>query len=292
MTEEQKYNTSIPLENSQRVITDLVLSSDKKNELHGIKDLNIYGTQEDPLFRLFELETLLEIKNIRQNFKNMEEGLEFIRIDRKVFITEQGFYRLAFASKTPFASLFRAFVYKVIKQLRIHGQVLAEDMDRIKEELEGLRIDKEKLTADKMELKGKNQILNYTSQKLENDVNDYDKSNLSYLESNELKKLREAHYKGYHIYKTLNDNDDDEPMEVFLSTSNRITKYLKIDTVYLDPNGGFPKFQYLMNHRVKDPTSVTKIKDLNKVSPVYELEHLSELYEVINDSRYYDGDMN
>jgi prophage antirepressor-like protein len=291
MTEEQKYNTIIPLENSQQIITDLVLSSDKKNDLIGIKDLKIYGTEEDPLFRSFELGELLQLSNVSKNFKNMEEGFEYIKVGRKTFITEQGFYRLAFASKTPFASLFRAFVYKLIKNIRSHGEITKNDMSRIRQELEERNLQIESLNEEKMDLKGKNQVLNYTKQKLEHDVTEYDKSNLSYLEAAELKQLREKYYNEYHIYKTIKDDDDDDIVEVFLSMSNRITKYVKIDTIYLDPDGGFAKFQYLMNHRVKDPKSIKKIKNLNKVSPVYELEHLSELYECIDDARYFDGEM-
>jgi prophage antirepressor-like protein len=289
--EKQKYNTSIPVQDSQKIITDLVSTSDNKDDLHALNNLTIYGTQEDPLFQANDIEKLLEIKNLRQNIQNLRLDMDYIKYGRKTFIKESGFYKLIFTSRTKFAGLFQDFVCRILKTLRLNGQVLAEDMEKIKQELANNhdQIDRqlvqiEKLENSKMDLKGKNQILNYTSQKLAHEVNMNDKSTLSYHESEELNQLRESHYNCYHIYKTAED-------DVFISMSNRITKYTKIDTIYLHPNNGFAKLTFLMQHKIKNLTDAKKIKTPKKVSPVYELECLEDLYECIEESRYFTGDI-
>jgi prophage antirepressor-like protein len=290
MSKEQKYNTVTPVTDAKKIITDLISISEKKEELTRFESLKIYGTVEDPLFQANDLGDMLQLVNIRYNVQKLQEGFDYIKSGKKTFITEYGFYKLIFVSRTSFAKLFQNFVCQILKKLRLTGSVNVDDMKKITQELYERDLQIEKLDEEKMELSGKCRNLNYYKQKLENDVDEYDKSNLSYLEANELKMFRERYYKAYNIYKTNNNNEDDN-IEIFMSVSNKLTKYLIIDTVYLEPEKGFETLQFLMKHRIKDPKSVKKIKDLSKTSPTYEMELLSELYECVEESRYYDGDL-
>jgi prophage antirepressor-like protein len=275
-----EYNIDTPIENSKKIITDLISGSE---ELSKFQELTIYGSNNDPLFKISELEKLLEVKNIRQNFKNFDEGQDYIKSGNRLFITEPGFYKLIFVSRTATAKLFQNFVCQILKKLRLTGSVNKEDMENITKEL---FIQQEENKQKEIVLgKQKNKISSLTFQngKLEHEVTEYDKSNLSYLQNQELKKLRKQHYKKYNIYRS---NDD-----VFISISDKLkTKFEKIDSIYIDPENGFRNLVFLLIHKIKNKKVARKVANVDNVSPLYEIEHLSELYDAIDESRYYDGD--
>lgn len=100
-----------------------------KNFEFGEHKLNIYGTQDKPLFLAKELGELLGLANIRENLRHLPEDW---KISMKLtssstgqnatFITEQAVYKLVFRSNKPFADEFTNKVCDVLKEIRLTGK--------------------------------------------------------------------------------------------------------------------------------------------------------------------------
>jgi prophage antirepressor-like protein len=91
-------------------------------------EINIQGTLEDPLFQANQIGKLLEIKNIRENLRDLDEKYKtVILIDtlggkqETVFLTEFGLYKILGRSRKPIASFFQDWVVNVLKEIRING---------------------------------------------------------------------------------------------------------------------------------------------------------------------------
>ena len=91
--------------------------------------INIYGTNEKPLFMAKEIGDLLGIKNIRQNLANIPNDWKVVcktytlgGEQNATFITEQSVYKLVFRSNKTFADEFTNKVCEILKELRTTGQ--------------------------------------------------------------------------------------------------------------------------------------------------------------------------
>lgn len=114
-------------------------------------NVRVYGTVDDPLFVASDIGNALGIKDL-----HLHERLEWItekvkiKIDtpggkQKTFaLTERGLYNIIYTSQTETSTKFRTFVYVILKELRLRGQVtlktaiqkLDEKVDRLDRQLE------------------------------------------------------------------------------------------------------------------------------------------------------------
>jgi len=121
-------------------MTELIL---KNFNNHNIQ---VYGTNEEPLFKASDVGKILGIKNIRDTINTFEThekvavGNTYSDFCKGEFqnpnpfilmLTEQGLYRLLFISRKPIAKEFRKWVYEVIKSIRLTGKYELEN--KIKE---------------------------------------------------------------------------------------------------------------------------------------------------------------
>lgn len=110
------------------------------NELtHTIK---IKGTYEEPLFRLSDIGSILELVNPRQSIKDFDESEKILILDETeggsqqvTYLSELGLYRLLMTSRKPFVRQFQQWICSVIKEIRLTGQYNLEEELRAKNEI-------------------------------------------------------------------------------------------------------------------------------------------------------------
>ena len=90
--------------------------------------INIQGTLDNPLFQANQIAKILEIKNISDSlidYSDDEKVLELIYtcggLQKVLFLTEIGLYKLLGRSKKAIALTFQRWVIKTIKEIRING---------------------------------------------------------------------------------------------------------------------------------------------------------------------------
>lgn len=91
--------------------------------------MTVYGTHENPWFIANEIAALHEIKNIRENLRNANQGetdaVSFIdsigRRQKTTIINEICIYRLIMRSNKEIAKRFQNWVFQVIKEIRLTG---------------------------------------------------------------------------------------------------------------------------------------------------------------------------
>ena len=115
--EEIKHATSI---------IDLI-ARDTNSVFTGFK---IYGSIDKPLYPVNDIAQLLEIKNVDSVIKQFQSSecivAQISNGDKSTnvrLLTEHGLYRFLFINNTPVGEIFRAFVYKVLDELRIQRVV-------------------------------------------------------------------------------------------------------------------------------------------------------------------------
>lgn len=89
----------------------------------------IYGTKEEPLFLIKDIETLLEYKGGSTQLANLvdedEKGFYIIKTlggsQELLCITEGGLYEILMLSRKPIAKQFKKQVKQVLKQIRLTG---------------------------------------------------------------------------------------------------------------------------------------------------------------------------
>ena len=92
-------------------------------------EINILGTDEDPLFQANQIGKVLEIKNIHTTVKNFDDADEKVihttytpgGPQQVTFLTELGLYRLLGMSRKPIARVFQKWVGKAVKEIRLTG---------------------------------------------------------------------------------------------------------------------------------------------------------------------------
>jgi prophage antirepressor-like protein len=108
---------------------DIVRAFEASGLVAGGITINIKGTPDDPLFQANQVGELLGIVKIRNSIKDFDE--DEVHVDEggvhsmgtpPTFLTEVGLYRLIFASRKPFAKLFKKWVAKVVREIRATGR--------------------------------------------------------------------------------------------------------------------------------------------------------------------------
>lgn len=114
------------------------------NLLDKIYEITIKGTFEDPLFHAKQIGNLLEIINIRNSILDFTDDERVVHefyslggIQKTIFLTEIGLYKLLGRSRKPIAHTFQKWMINIIKDIRING------MYKLKEENE---VDKKLIT--------------------------------------------------------------------------------------------------------------------------------------------------
>jgi len=123
-------------------------------------NIQIKGTTDFPLFRASDIGDILEISNIRQNLKELNETEKTV-IEMQTlsgikpinFLTEKGLYKILFKSKKKIASIFQDWVCDVIKELHLKGNY------ELTQQLEINNKEKNKLEYEKKNLEFTNKNL-------------------------------------------------------------------------------------------------------------------------------------
>lgn len=91
-------------------------------------EINIQGSLDEPLFQANQIGKLLEISNIRENLRDFDDNEKVVGLtdtikglQKTIFLTELGLYRLLGRSRKPIAGVFQNWMIKVLKELRING---------------------------------------------------------------------------------------------------------------------------------------------------------------------------
>ena len=91
-------------------------------------EINIQGSLDEPLFQANQIGKLLEISNIRENLRDFDDNEKVVGltdtikgIQKTIFLTELGLYRLLGRSRKPIAGVFQKWMVNTLKELRING---------------------------------------------------------------------------------------------------------------------------------------------------------------------------
>jgi len=91
-------------------------------------EINIQGSLDEPLFQANQIGKLLEISNIRENLRDFDDNEKVVSlsdtikgIQKTIFLTELGLYRLLGRSRKPIAGVFQKWMVNILKELRING---------------------------------------------------------------------------------------------------------------------------------------------------------------------------
>ncbi len=98
-------------------------------------DINIQGTQENPLFQANQIGELLGIKKIRTTLSTFDDDEKVYahtmgainRNQNTIFLTEFGLYRMLCISRKPIAKKFQKMVFTVLKEIKLNGMYILEE---------------------------------------------------------------------------------------------------------------------------------------------------------------------
>lgn len=113
-------------------------------EFPEFRKITIYGTAEEPLFPLAQVQEFLEIGQIRVDRGDYEAGEDFIKIKcpgrdghheyNQYLLTEDGLYRVLYKSNSQVGKKFRRFAKVVMRELRLRGHVTLDGaLEKLKE---------------------------------------------------------------------------------------------------------------------------------------------------------------
>lgn len=115
-------------------------------EFPEISQITIYGTTEDPLFPLGQVEDAIGSKRIRVDMGGYRLGIDYVKLvcnrsdgrpREQNLLTEQGLYKVLARTDTPVSEKFQTFTKVVMKELRLRGAVTLNDAIRkLNEQLE------------------------------------------------------------------------------------------------------------------------------------------------------------
>ena len=95
-------------------------------------EINVYGTEDDPLFYMKDVNDWLEAKGTPAQLARMldDEDKVFLEMEdqrgtvqKQIFITEDGLYEICMRSSLPKAKKVRKFIKGILKELRTKGYV-------------------------------------------------------------------------------------------------------------------------------------------------------------------------
>lgn len=112
--------------------------------------INIQGSIDDPLFQANQLALLLGIKNISDSLSDYSSNEKVIDksytpggMQKTIFLTEQGLYKMLGRSKKPIAKVFQDWMVNVIKELRKTGEYKLKEEHEIEKKLIKANVDNE-----------------------------------------------------------------------------------------------------------------------------------------------------
>lgn len=113
--------------------------------------INIQGTDEDPLFQANQIGEILGVSCVRstiRDFDNDEKVVQDMRtpggMQKTTFLTELGLYRLLGRSQKPIAKTFQKWVCQVIKEIRNNGKYELQAAVELERTLAHKNIEKER----------------------------------------------------------------------------------------------------------------------------------------------------
>lgn len=93
------------------------------------KEINVWGSVENPLFRANDVQNWLGLKNVSRAVANVDEderlNLKLSRGGSMWFLTEEGVYELLMQSRKPIAKQFKKGVKKILHEIRTKGGYIA-----------------------------------------------------------------------------------------------------------------------------------------------------------------------
>lgn len=100
--------------------------------------INIQGTYENPLFQANQIAQLLELKNMHNQICKFNDSQKVLLaaesqggMQKTVFLTESGLYRLLSRSTKPIAEQFQKWICDVIKEIRLTGEYKLKEQNEI-----------------------------------------------------------------------------------------------------------------------------------------------------------------
>lgn len=98
-------------------------------------EINIQGTQEEPLFQSNQIGQILDIKQIRTTIASFDDDEKVVaysmdatnRKQKMTFLTENGLYRMLSISRKPIAKKFQKWIFSVLKEIRLNGMYILEE---------------------------------------------------------------------------------------------------------------------------------------------------------------------
>lgn len=93
------------------------------------KEIDVWGSIENPLFRANDVQSWLGLKNVSRAVANVDEderlNLKLSRGGSMWFLTEEGVYELLMQSRKPIAKQFKKGVKKILHEIRTKGGYIA-----------------------------------------------------------------------------------------------------------------------------------------------------------------------
>ncbi len=111
-------------------------------------EVNIQGTNEEPLFQANQIAKILGIKNVRQTLANFEEDEKVVTrtytpggMQNVTFLTEIGLYKLINRSTKKEAKVFQKWICKVAKEIFHQGKYELKDSNEIDKKIAEYQIE-------------------------------------------------------------------------------------------------------------------------------------------------------
>lgn len=99
------------------------------------KTLCLFGTVEEPLFMLLDVQTILEATNLRPVVNDYPDTQRRTILKQTstgpkptIYLTEAGLYRVLFASRKPLARSFQDWVFSLLKGIRLDAFAKARSL--------------------------------------------------------------------------------------------------------------------------------------------------------------------
>lgn len=97
------------------------------------KEIDVWGSVENPLFRANDVQNWLGLKNVSRAVANVDEeerlNLKLSRGGSMWFLTEEGIYELLMQSRKPIAKQFKKGVKAILHEIRTKGGYIASSVN-------------------------------------------------------------------------------------------------------------------------------------------------------------------
>ena len=228
-------------------------------------EINIQGTLDDPLFQANQIAKILDIKNISDAITDFNDDEKHIvlsdsnkGIQKTLFLTEIGLYRLLGRSRKPIAHIFQKWMIQTIKEIRVNGIYKLQKENEIDKKLIEFNCD---LKNHKMLIKSN------------------DNKNIVYI-----CKLKEIDNK--FIIKIGSSQSIKERMS-HISSAFNLEQILLLDVIQSDNHTKFERFLH-KNEFIKNYFHPMEMKDgiISKETYLVNDEQLEEILKICNNNKY------